>query len=83
MRREENAQNPRPKKASQQSALAICLRLKARLRRSGVPGHTSRFYGTGHGYTFQISVAYSLIVRSLENFPEPATFKMAMRAHAS
>ena len=27
--------------------------------------------------------AYSAIVRSLENFPEPATFRMALRAHAS
>jgi hypothetical protein len=37
---------------------------------------------TGHALTFQISVAYSPMVRSLENFPEPATFKMALRAHA-
>src|SRR5271169_3108885 len=41
------------------------------------------FSGIGHGFTFQISVAYSAIVRSLENFPEPATFKMALRAHPS
>ena len=27
-------------------------------------------------------VAYRAIVRSLENFPEPATFKIALRAHA-
>src|SRR4051794_5712591 len=40
-------------------------------------------YGTGHGFTSQMSVAYSAIVRSLENFPEPATFKMAFRAQAS
>jgi ketosteroid isomerase-like protein len=39
--------------------------------------------GIGHGSTFQISAAYSAIVRSLENFPEPATFKMALRAHSS
>src|SRR5262245_20628868 len=37
---------------------------------------------TGHAFTFQISAAYSAMVRSLENFPEPATFKMALRAHA-
>src|ERR1700757_1091156 len=41
------------------------------------------FYGTGHGFTFQISAAYSAIVRSVENFPELATFKMAFRAQAS
>ena len=29
-----------------------------------------RFYDTGHGFTFQISAAYSAMVRSLENFPE-------------
>src|SRR5712671_4666975 len=39
-------------------------------------------YGTGHGFTFQISVAYSAIVRSLENFPEPATLRIALRVHA-
>ena len=27
---------------------------------------------------FHISAAYSVMVRSLENFPEPATFKMAL-----
>src|SRR5262249_26791302 len=37
-------------------------------------------YRTGHGFTPQMSAAYSLIVRSLENFPEPATFKIAFRA---
>src|SRR5271166_4051747 len=41
------------------------------------------FCGIGQGFTFQISVAYSAIVRSLENLPEPATFKMALRAHSS
>ena len=40
-------------------------------------------YSIGHGLTFQISLAYSEIVRSLENFPEPATFKIALRAQAS
>ena len=38
-------------------------------------------YGTGHGVAFQMSAAYSAMVRSLENFPEPATFKIALRAH--
>jgi len=37
---------------------------------------------TGHGSTFQMSAEYSAIVRSLENFPEPATFKIAFRAQA-
>ena len=41
------------------------------------------FSRTGHGCTFQMSAAYSATVRSLENFPEPATFKMALRAHSS
>ena len=39
-------------------------------------------HDTGHGCTFQISLAYSAMVRSLENFPEPATFKIALLAHA-
>ena len=30
-----------------------------------------------------MSAAYSRMVRSLENFPEPATFRMALRAHSS
>ena len=37
--------------------------------------------GTGHGFTSQISAAYSAMVRSLENLPELATFKMTLRAH--
>ena len=41
------------------------------------------FYSTGHGFTPQISLAYSAIVRSLENFPDAATFRMALRAHSS
>src|SRR4029077_8726099 len=43
----------------------------------------SPFYETGHGIAFQISDAYSRIVRSLENLPEPATFRMALRVQAS
>ena len=35
------------------------------------------FYRTGHGSSFQMSAAYSAIVRSLENFPALATFRMA------
>src|SRR4029077_396648 len=41
------------------------------------------FYGTGHGFTFQISSAYSEMVRSVENLPELATFKMAFRVQPS
>jgi hypothetical protein len=38
-----------------------------------------------HGYTFipQISLAYCLIVRSVENLPIRATFKMAILVHVS
>ena len=32
-------------------------------------------HSTGHRFTFQMSAAYSAIDRSLENYPEPATFK--------
>ncbi len=32
---------------------------------------------------FQTSAAYSALVRSLENCPEPAPFNMALRAHSS
>ena len=42
-----------------------------------------RAQGTGHGFAFQISAAYSAIVRSLENLPEPATFRIALRAQPS
>jgi hypothetical protein len=42
-----------------------------------------RLYGNGHGAAFQMSAAYSAMVRSLENFPDPATFRMALRAHPS
>src|SRR6185295_5532773 len=37
------------------------------------------FLDTGHGFTPQMSSAYSAMVRSLENFPELATFKIALR----
>src|SRR5262249_1379532 len=48
-----------------------------------VASFARRHYATGHGLTFQMSAAYSAIVRSLENFPEPATFKIALRVQAS
>ncbi len=37
---------------------------------------------TGQGFTPQMPDAYSAMVRSLENLPEPATFKTALRAQA-
>ena len=43
----------------------------------------TRFYVTGHGFACQISWAYSAMVRSLENFPDAATFKTALRTQAS
>ena len=39
-------------------------------------------HDTGHGCAFQISVAYWAMVRSLENFPDPAMFKIALPAQA-
>src|SRR5207245_2050196 len=38
---------------------------------------------TGHGSAFQISAAYSAIVRSLENLPERATLIIAFLAQVS
>jgi len=38
--------------------------------------------GTGQGRVFQISAAYSPIVRSLEKRPEPAMLSSALRAHS-
>src|SRR5262245_11684592 len=37
---------------------------------------------TGQRFTPQISDAYSAMVRSLENFPDAATFRMALWAQA-
>src|SRR5437868_10149560 len=37
---------------------------------------------TGHGSAFQMPVAYSAMVRSLENFPDAAMFKIALRCQA-
>src|SRR5262245_41124689 len=47
-----------------------------------VVDHRRLHHDTGDGFTCQMSDAYSAIVRSLENLPEPATFKIASRAHA-
>jgi len=51
-------------------------------RRSTRVGQMSS-YRTGDGLIFQISVAYSTIVRSLENLPEHATLMIAFRHQAS
>ena len=39
-------------------------------------------HGTRHGVARQMSAAYSEMVRSLEKFPELATLRIALRAHA-
>jgi hypothetical protein len=38
---------------------------------------------TGETFRFQIPSAYSRMVRSLENFPELATLRMALESHAA
>src|ERR1039458_3116852 len=40
-------------------------------------------YCTGDRFKFQISFAYSVTVRSLENFPQQATLMIALLAQAS
>ncbi len=40
-------------------------------------------HSTGQGAASQMSAAYSAIVRSLENLPEQATLRIALRAQAS
>jgi hypothetical protein len=47
------------------------------------PSLVFKSYDTGHGSAFQMLAAYPAIVRSLENLPEPATFKIALCAQAS
>ena len=47
-----------------------------------VVDHRRLHHATGHGFRCQMSAAYSAIVRSLENFPELATLRMAFRAQA-
>ncbi len=48
------------------------------------PGAASEkeLYKTGQGSAFQISAAYWAMVRSLENLPLEATFRIAFSAHA-
>src|SRR5262249_53846287 len=40
-------------------------------------------YSSGYGCACQMSLAYSVIVRSLENLPAWPTLRIALRAHAS
>src|SRR5215467_11415673 len=40
-------------------------------------------YSSGHGCACQMSLAYSVMVRSLENLPAWPTLRIALRAHAS
>ena len=47
--------------------------------RRRLAGERREAHTTGHGLTSQISAAYSAIVRSLENLPEPAMLRMAFR----
>jgi hypothetical protein len=48
-----------------------------------VGGTRAAIHSTGQGSRLQIWLEYSVMVRSLENLPEPATFRMAIRAHSS
>ena len=57
--------------------------LEIHISHKTVASFSARCYDTGHGFTFQISPAYSVMVRSLENLPEPAIFRIALRAQAS
>ena len=43
---------------------------------------SGRRYDTGHGAACQMSAAYSAIVRSLENLPDAAMFRIALRAQS-
>src|SRR4029450_10608521 len=77
----------RPLEASQVDQNRQRGRLSGQRGNSGwlfrVVDHRVLHHGTAHALTCQMLAAYSEIVRSLENFPEPATFKMALRAQAS
>ena len=52
-------------------------------RQASEPCLLRRPYLTATGSMCQIFSAYSLIVRSLENLPMPATLRMAFLAHSS
>src|SRR5262245_53768700 len=58
-------------------------RVDQQLLGSGLPGQWRKSHGiprqrTGQGCTCQISLAYCSMQRSLENFPEAATFSIAL-----
>src|SRR5215469_7139440 len=57
-----------------------CLR-EQKLAPVSILPFTIGYQETGQALAFQMSAAYSPIVRSLENFPEPATFKIALPDH--
>src|SRR5262249_23120719 len=46
-----------------------------------LPPQEGGLQSTGQGFAPQIDSAYSAIVRSLENFPDRATLRIAIRAH--
>ncbi len=53
------------------------------LASGGSARFTRPFHGTGQGVTPQIFVAYCAMVRSLENLPDPAILRIALRAQTS
>jgi hypothetical protein len=57
--------------------------LRGRLAGERRERHSVSVYPTGQGFACQISAAYCAMVRSLENLPEPATLRIALRAHSS
>ncbi len=66
--------------ASLETPLRGRLRMTAASRSNSSRG---RPYSTGHGGAFQIPLAYSWIVRSLENLPEAAMLRITLRVHSS
>ena len=61
---------------------ALARERRNRRRLPHVMNHRGLHHEIGHDLRCQMSAAYSAIVRSLENFPEPATLRMALRAQA-
>ena len=60
-----------------------------RVPAAGIDGDSLKgVHGFVHGYSvkngpaFQISLAYSAMVRSLENLPDAAMFRITLRVHA-
>src|SRR5262249_50297759 len=67
-----------PRRVMDRSSFNVAPRLLC-----GVVGRELDRHPTGHGFAPQISAAYSAMVRSLENWPECATLRIAFRAQAS